>query len=88
MVNSILLWFIQADFRATGQTGIMISGGGIPMDAVVSDFAAGAAEMLSPAAAPDSPGTARTSSKRRRNGAIASGPAPRADAHRYLCPIT
>ena len=44
---------IHADFRATGQTGIMISGGGIPMDAVVSDFAAGAAEMLSPPAAPD-----------------------------------
>ena len=42
----------DVDFRATGQTGIMISGGGIPMDAVVSDFAAGAAEMLSPAAAP------------------------------------
>jgi uncharacterized NAD-dependent epimerase/dehydratase family protein len=42
---------VDADFRATGQTGIMISGGGIPMDAVVSDFAAGAAEMLSPAAA-------------------------------------
>lgn len=44
---------VATDFRATGQTGIMISGGGIPMDAVVSDFAAGAAEMLSPAAAPD-----------------------------------
>jgi uncharacterized NAD-dependent epimerase/dehydratase family protein len=44
---------VDADFRATGQTGIMISGGGIPMDAVVSDFAAGAAEMLSPAAAPN-----------------------------------
>jgi uncharacterized NAD-dependent epimerase/dehydratase family protein len=44
---------VDADFRATGQTGIMISGGGIPMDAVVSDFAAGAAEMLSPAASPD-----------------------------------
>jgi uncharacterized NAD-dependent epimerase/dehydratase family protein len=44
---------VDADFRATGQTGIMISGGGIPMDAVVSDFAAGAAEMLSPAAALD-----------------------------------
>ena len=26
---------IDADFRATGQTGIMIAGGGIPMDAVV-----------------------------------------------------
>lgn len=43
---------IDVDFRATGQTGIMIAGGGIPMDAVVADFAAGAAEMLSPAAAP------------------------------------
>jgi len=40
-------------FRATGQTGIMIAGGGIPMDAVVADFEAGAAEILSPAAAPD-----------------------------------
>src|SRR3546814_11773913 len=30
----------------------MIAGGGIPMDAVVSDFEAGAAEILSPAAAP------------------------------------
>ncbi len=40
------------DFRATGQTGIMISGGGIPMDAVVADFAAGAAELLSPDAPP------------------------------------
>ena len=44
---------IDADFRATGQTGIMIVGSGIPIDAVVSDFVAGAAEMLSPAAAPD-----------------------------------
>jgi len=43
----------NVDFRATGQTGIMISGGGIPMDAVVSDFAAGAAEILSPDAALD-----------------------------------
>jgi uncharacterized NAD-dependent epimerase/dehydratase family protein len=37
-----------ATFRATGQTGIMIAGSGIPMDAVVSDFLAGAAELLSP----------------------------------------
>lgn len=44
---------VDVDFRATGQTGIMIAGGGIPLDAVVSDFAAGAAEALSPAAAPD-----------------------------------
>jgi uncharacterized NAD-dependent epimerase/dehydratase family protein len=39
----------KATFRATGQTGIMISGSGIAMDAVVADFSAGAAEMLSPA---------------------------------------
>ena len=38
----------NADFRATGQTGIMIAGGGIPIDAVVSDFVSGAAEVLSP----------------------------------------
>jgi uncharacterized NAD-dependent epimerase/dehydratase family protein len=44
---------IDPDFRATGQTGIMIAGSGIPIDAVVSDFVAGAAEMLSPDAAPD-----------------------------------
>lgn len=44
---------ISCDFRATGQTGIMIAGGGMPMDAVVADFESGAAEMLSPAAAPD-----------------------------------
>jgi len=44
---------LKADFRATGQTGIIIAGAGIPMDAVVSDFAAGAAEMLSPDAAED-----------------------------------
>jgi uncharacterized NAD-dependent epimerase/dehydratase family protein len=39
---------MNADFRATGQTGIMIAGAGVPMDAVVADFAAGAAELLSP----------------------------------------
>ncbi|MEO7410225.1 MAG: DUF1611 domain-containing protein [Sphingomicrobium sp.] len=44
---------IDAEFRATGQTGIMIAGGGIPIDAIVSDFVAGAAEMLSPDAEPD-----------------------------------
>jgi uncharacterized NAD-dependent epimerase/dehydratase family protein len=36
------------NFRATGQTGILISGSGIPIDAVVADFIAGAAESLSP----------------------------------------
>jgi uncharacterized NAD-dependent epimerase/dehydratase family protein len=44
---------VAADFRASGQTGILIAGGGMPIDAVVSDFVAGAAELLSPAAAPD-----------------------------------
>jgi uncharacterized NAD-dependent epimerase/dehydratase family protein len=39
---------VSVDFRATGQTGILIAGGGIPIDAVVSDFLAGAAEILSP----------------------------------------
>ena len=43
---------LDVDFRATGQTGIMIAGSGMPIDAVVSDFVSGAAEMLSPAAAP------------------------------------
>jgi uncharacterized NAD-dependent epimerase/dehydratase family protein len=41
---------VSADFRATGQTGILIAGSGIPIDAVVADFIAGAAEMLSPSA--------------------------------------
>jgi uncharacterized NAD-dependent epimerase/dehydratase family protein len=37
---------IDAAFLATGQTGIMISGKGIPLDNVISDFVAGAAETL------------------------------------------
>ena len=39
---------VAADYRATGQTGILIAGAGIAIDGVVSDFAAGAAEALSP----------------------------------------
>jgi uncharacterized NAD-dependent epimerase/dehydratase family protein len=38
-----------ATFRATGQTGILIAGSGVAIDAVVADFIAGAAESLSPA---------------------------------------
>ena len=44
---------LSVDFRATGQTGIMIAGQGVPLDTVVADFIAGAAETLSPAAAED-----------------------------------
>src|ERR1039458_346461 len=39
---------IKSDFRATGQTGILIAGSGVPIDAVVADFVTGAAEVLSP----------------------------------------
>lgn len=42
----------DSTFRATGQTGILIAGSGIPIDAVVADFIVGAAEQLSPDAAP------------------------------------
>jgi uncharacterized NAD-dependent epimerase/dehydratase family protein len=44
---------VDADFRATGQTGILIAGRGIPIDSVVADFVAGAAEALSPDSAPN-----------------------------------
>ncbi len=40
---------LNADFQATGQTGILIAGAGISVDAVVCDFLAGAVEHLSPA---------------------------------------
>ena len=44
---------MKADFRATGQTGILIEGAGIPLDAVVADFMAGAVEDLTPANDPN-----------------------------------
>ncbi|MDR3439383.1 N-acetyltransferase DgcN [Telmatospirillum sp.] len=44
---------VKADFRATGQTGVFISGLGVAIDAVVADFISGAAEWLSPATEPD-----------------------------------
>lgn len=39
---------VSADFRATGQTGILITGSGVPLDAVIADFMAGAVEYLTP----------------------------------------
>ena len=39
---------MKSTFRATGQTGIMLAGEGIAIDAVVADFVSGAAELLSP----------------------------------------
>jgi len=43
----------KSDFRATGQTGILIAGDGVSIDAVVSDFVSGAVEWLCPANEPD-----------------------------------
>jgi D-glutamate N-acetyltransferase len=39
---------MKSSFRATGQTGILITGSGVPLDAVIADFMAGAVEYLSP----------------------------------------
>jgi uncharacterized NAD-dependent epimerase/dehydratase family protein len=44
---------VNSTFRATGQTGILIAGEGMPIDAVVADFVSGAAEVLSPDNQPD-----------------------------------
>lgn len=44
---------LNADFRATGQTGIFIAGSGVSIDAVVSDFVSGAVEWLCPDNDPD-----------------------------------
>jgi uncharacterized NAD-dependent epimerase/dehydratase family protein len=43
----------RSDFRATGQTGILIAGDGVSIDALVSDFVSGAVEWLCPANDPD-----------------------------------
>ena len=53
LTNALKARGANATFRATGQTGIMIAGEGIAIDAVVADFLSGAAEMLSPDNAPD-----------------------------------
>ena len=39
---------MKASFRATGQTGILITGSGVPLDAVIADFMAGSVEYLTP----------------------------------------
>lgn len=39
---------MKTTFRPTGQTGILITGGGVPLDAVIADFMAGAVEYLTP----------------------------------------
>lgn len=44
---------LDANFQATGQTGIFISGRGVSIDAVVADFISGAAEWISPSTEPD-----------------------------------
>ncbi|ROU02804.1 N-acetyltransferase DgcN [Histidinibacterium lentulum] len=44
---------MKSSFRATGQTGILITGEGVPLDAVVADFMAGSVEWLTPDNDPD-----------------------------------
>ena len=44
---------MKATFRATGQTGILITGDGVPLDAVIADFMAGSIEWLTPDNDPD-----------------------------------
>jgi uncharacterized NAD-dependent epimerase/dehydratase family protein len=39
---------MACSFRATGQTGILITGDGVPLDAVIADFMAGSIEWLTP----------------------------------------
>ncbi len=39
---------LKSSFRATGQTGILVTGDGVPLDAVIADFMAGAVEWLTP----------------------------------------
>lgn len=48
LTNAMTRAGVKATFRATGQTGLMIAGEGIAIDAIVADFIAGAAEALSP----------------------------------------
>ncbi len=59
MYTTLALWKsmqargMNADFCATGQTGIFITGSGISVDAIIADFISGAVEEISPANEPD-----------------------------------
>lgn len=44
---------MKSTFRATGQTGILVTGDGVPLDAVIADFMAGSVEYLTPDNDPD-----------------------------------
>ena len=44
---------MKSTFRATGQTGILVTGQGVPLDAVIADFMAGSVEYLTPDNDPD-----------------------------------
>lgn len=46
IARGLLARGVDAKFVATGQTGIMVEGDGLPIDCVVADFVAGAAEKL------------------------------------------
>lgn len=48
MEKAMLAQGMKASFRATGQTGILITGNGVPLDAVIADFMAGSIEYLTP----------------------------------------
>lgn len=49
LTNALRARGVAANFRATGQTGILIAGEGVAVDAVVADFISGAIEQLAPA---------------------------------------
>lgn len=44
---------MKSTFRPTGQTGILVTGDGVPLDAVIADFMAGSVEWLTPDNDPD-----------------------------------
>ncbi|MEP4890856.1 MAG: N-acetyltransferase DgcN [Aliiglaciecola sp.] len=48
LTNEIQRRQVPATFRATGQSGVLVSGDGVAIDCVIADFISGAAESLSP----------------------------------------